>query len=70
MGSEFNPFPNDKILESSKLEEFADNNFKFDDIGRKFAKQIETLCEKEKLLVFSKDLHYRHIKNRDCLGKG
>ena len=28
----FNPFPNDKILDSSKLKEFADDNFKFNSL--------------------------------------
>ena len=27
----FNPLPEDKILDSSKLKEFADDNFKFDE---------------------------------------
>ena len=30
------PLPEGQILDSSKLEEFADNNFKFDENGRKF----------------------------------
>ena len=28
----FNPFPNDNILDSSKLKEFADDSFKFDEM--------------------------------------
>ena len=35
-----NPFPK-QILGSSKLEEFADNNFKFDEKGIKFSKWVE-----------------------------
>ena len=35
-GECINPFPNNKILDSSKLKEFADDNFKFDENGRKF----------------------------------
>ena len=35
-------FPQRQILESSKLKEFADNNFKVDENGRKFSKWIET----------------------------
>ena len=34
------------ILSSSKLKEFADNNFKFDENGRKFSKQEENTVEK------------------------
>ena len=32
-----NPFPNAKILDFSKLKEFADDNFKFDENGRKLS---------------------------------
>ena len=37
----FNPLPNDKILDRSKLTEFADDNFKVDENGRKFSKWIK-----------------------------
>ena len=40
------PFPNQQILNSSKLKEFADDNFKFDENGRKFSKQIENTAGK------------------------
>ena len=30
-----------QILDSSKLKEFADNDFKFDENGRKLSKQVE-----------------------------
>ena len=36
-----NPLPDDKILHSSKLKEFADDNFKFDENGRKLSKWVE-----------------------------
>ena len=36
-----NPFPDDKILDSSKLKEFADDNFKLDENGRKLFKRVE-----------------------------
>ena len=36
----FNPVPNDKF-ETSKQKEFADDNFKFDEIGRKLSKRVE-----------------------------
>ena len=32
------PFPKKQILDSSKLKEFEDDNFKFDGNGRKFSK--------------------------------
>ena len=39
----FNPFLNDKLngLDSFKLEEFADDNFKFDENGGKFPNWVE-----------------------------
>ena len=39
-----NPFPNDNILEWSKLKGFADDNFEFDENGRKFSKRVEKHC--------------------------
>ena len=42
----FNPFPNNKFLYSSKLKEFADDSFKFDENGRKLSKWIENTVEK------------------------
>ena len=47
-------FPKRQILDSSKLKEFADDNIKFYENGRKFSKMVENgVCEKEKLLVTS-----------------
>ena len=44
--SSFNPLPNDKILDWSKLKDFADDNFKFDENGRKFTKRVENTMGK------------------------
>ena len=63
-------FPKRQILDSSKLEEFADNNFKFDENGRKISKRVENTVEKRRNCSFSKDLYSRHVKTRACLGKG
>ena len=38
---DINPIPDDKILDWSKLKEFADDNFKFDGNSRKFSKRVE-----------------------------
>ena len=56
-------FSKQQILDCSKLKEFTDDNFKFDEIGRKFSKRIENT-------VFSSNLYHRHVKTRACLGKG
>ena len=42
----FKPFPKRQILDSSKLKEFADYNFKYDENGRKFSKKVENTVVK------------------------
>ena len=73
-----NPFPNDTFY-SSKLNEFAVDNFKFDENGRKFFRLVENIVGKGEIAhyeqfllfpVFSKGLYYSHVKTRVCLGKG
>ena len=39
-------FPKQQILDSSKLKEFADNNFEFDENGEKFSKRVENTVRK------------------------
>ena len=43
-------FPKRQILNSSKLEEFADDNFEFDENGRKFSERVENTVEKSGLV--------------------
>ena len=76
----FQPFPKRQILDPSKLKEFADDNFNFNENGRKFIKVGRKHCGKRRncslraispfTTVFSKDLYSRHVKMRACLGKG
>ena len=53
------PFPNWPILDYSKPERFADDNFEFDKNGRKFSKWVEDTVRKgeiaryEQFLLFS-----------------
>ena len=73
-------FPKRQILDSSKLKEFADNKFEFDENGKKIFKWVENTLRKRRNCslraispfptVFSKDLYCRHVKTRACLGKG
>ena len=42
----FNSFPNAQILDASILKEFADDNFKFDENGKKFSKWAENTVKK------------------------
>ena len=52
--------PKRQILDSSKLKEFADDNFKFDDNGRESSKSVENTVGKgeiaryEQFLLFPK----------------
>ena len=74
-----NPLTDDKILDSSTLKEFADNNFKFVKNGRKFSKRVENNCGKRRncslcnfcfsLCVF-KRLELQTRKNQGLFGKG
>ena len=40
------PFPKRQILDSSKLREFADDMFEFNQNGRKFSKRVENTVGK------------------------
>ena len=40
-----NPFPDNKILDSSKLKEFTDDNFRFDENSVKFSERVENTLE-------------------------
>ena len=73
------PFPKRQILDISKLKEFADDNFKFDENGSNFSKLVENTVGKGEIArdeqfflfpsVFSKDLYCRNVKTRACLGR-
>ena len=59
------------------MKEFADDNFKFDENGRKFSERVENTVQKAETAhyeqfssfptEFSKDLYFRHVKTRACL---
>ena len=67
------PFPNNKSLDSSKLKEFSDDDFKFDVNGRKFSEWLENTVGKREIAryeqispfpaVFSKRLALHTRKN-------
>ena len=61
----FNPLPDDKFS-TSKLKEFAEDNFKLDENGRKLSERVENTVGKEKLLVtsnfsYSNSVFKRHV---------
>ena len=49
----FSPITRQQILDSSKLKKFEDDNFKFDENGRKLSKWVENTVGKGELLVTS-----------------
>ena len=69
-------FPERRILDSSKLKEFEDDNFKFDKKnGGKFSERVENTVGKGRAISpfptgFSKDLYCRHVKTRAYFGNG
>ena len=75
----FNPLADDKFY-SSKLKEFADDNFKFYENGCKLSKRVENIVGKGEitgyepflhfLTVVSKGLFPRGIKRCHCVGMG
>ena len=67
------------MLDPSKLKEFSDDNSKLDEKGKKLSKRVENTAGKgeiahyEQILLFPqclKDLCWRQVKTRGCLGKG
>ena len=53
----------------SKLKEFADDNFKLDKYARKFSKRIETLWEKEKMLLMKNFFFSPQCFQKACAAK-
>ena len=66
-------FPKRQILDLSNLKEFADDNFKFDENGRKFSERVQNTEKKRNcslraistfLTMFSKDLYCSQVKGK------
>ena len=52
------PLPKPKILDASKLKEFADENFKFDGNGSKFSKWVKNSVGKGEIACYEQFLHF------------
>ena len=70
------PFPKQRILDSSKLKEFVNDNFKFDENGRKFSKLAENTIGKGEITRYeqsflSNSVFKKRVRqaNGACLGK-
>ena len=55
-----------KILDSSKLQEFADNNFKFDQNGRKLSKWVENTVGKGEIALYEQFLLFPQCFQNAC----
>ena len=54
------------MLDSSKLKEFADDNFKFEENGRKLSKQVENTVGKREIAHFEQFLLYSQCFQKTC----
>ena len=55
-----------QILDSSKLKEFADDNFKFDKNGRKLSKWVENTVGKGEIAHYEQFLHFPQCFQKAC----
>ena len=62
----YEPFPKQQILDSSKLKEFADDNFKFDKNGSKFSKQVENTVGKGEIARYEQFLLFPQCFQKTC----
>ena len=60
------PITGQHILESSKLKEFADDNFKFDENGRKLSKLVENTVGKEEIARYEQFLLFPQWFHEAC----
>ena len=60
------PFPNNEILNSSKLKEFAGDKFRFDENGRTFSKMIENFVEKGEIAHHEQFLFFLQCFYKIC----
>ena len=60
------PLSQTKILDFSKLKEFADDNVKFDKNGIKFSKRIENIVDKEEIAHWEQFLFFPLCLQKTC----
>ena len=56
-----------QILDSSKLKEFADNNFNFDENGRKLSKWVENTVGKGEIARYEQFLFFPKCFQKACV---
>ena len=62
----FQPFPKRQILDSSKLKEFADDNFKLVENGKKVSKQVENIVGKGEIARHEQFLRFPLCFQKTC----
>ena len=62
----FNPLPDDKILDWSKLKQFAYDNFEFDVNSRKFSKLVENTVGKGEIARYEQYLFFPQCFQKAC----
>ena len=55
-----------QILDSSKLKEFADENFRFDENGRKLSKRVENTVGKGEIARYEQFLLFPQCFQKAC----
>ena len=60
------PITRRQILDSSKLKEVADNNFKFDENGRKLSRWVENTVGKGELACYEQFLLFPQCFQKAC----
>ena len=60
------PFPKQQILDSSKLKEFADNNFEFGENGRKYSNRVENTVGKGEIAHYEQFLLFPQCFQKNC----
>ena len=58
------------ILDSSKLKEFADDNFKFDENGRKLSKRVENTVGKGEIARYEQFPLFPQCFQKACFPEG
>ena len=60
------PIPRRQILDSSKLKEFADDNFKINENGRRLSKWVENTVEKGEIARYEQFLRFAQCFQKAC----
>ena len=60
------PITRRQILDSSKLKEFADDNFKFAEKGRKLSKRVENTVGRGEIARYEQFLLFPHCFQKAC----